>query len=225
MRAETLTHYELIKEWRRERMCKAPGCGKSHKEWFEISAELAKQVVSGWATFMEMARPYGEGGLLKPQWREAIEKIHYKLEVVTAEKLLALHNATLIKEETAPEEAVTFLYTPKVKEEIPILRPVPTVLKAVKKENMLDDLPLVQQPKWPENTDLDKTGKTWSKPIEDQLAKSKISPKQMLMRKATPVHDRPGKERAYARGGTTASLAIVRARRSTHSSLFSPTYA
>jgi hypothetical protein len=27
-RAETLTHYQLIREWRRERMCK--GCGKSH---------------------------------------------------------------------------------------------------------------------------------------------------------------------------------------------------
>lgn len=28
-RAETLTHYQLIREWRRERMCK--GCEKSHQ--------------------------------------------------------------------------------------------------------------------------------------------------------------------------------------------------
>jgi hypothetical protein len=29
-RVETLTHYELIKEWRRERRCKAEWCQKSH---------------------------------------------------------------------------------------------------------------------------------------------------------------------------------------------------
>ncbi|KAJ5523595.1 hypothetical protein N7513_013139 [Penicillium frequentans] len=189
MRAETLTHYEFIKEWRRERMCKAPGCGKSHQEWFEISGERAKQVVSKWATFMEIARPYDEGGLLKSQWREVIEKIHHRLEVVTAEKLLALYTATLIKHENAPEKAVTLLYTPKVKEEIPILHLVPTVLKAVKKENMLGDLPLMKHPKRLEDTNPGRSGTSWRKPTEDQLAKSKISPRGTSMCKADPVLD------------------------------------
>ena len=43
-RVETLAHYELIKEWRRERMCKARWCQKSHSEWFETSPERAAQV-------------------------------------------------------------------------------------------------------------------------------------------------------------------------------------
>lgn len=189
MRAETLTHYEFIKEWRRERMCKGPGCGKSHKEWFEINAERAKQVVSHWATFMERARPYDEGGLLKPQWKEVIERIHNKSELVTAEKLLVLYTATLIEQETVPDKAVILLCAPKIKEDISILRPMPTVLKAVKKENMPGDLPLVKHSKWPEDTDLDKTGSSWRKPTENQLAKSKISMRRTSMRRATPVLD------------------------------------
>ncbi|KAJ5903509.1 hypothetical protein N7504_005892 [Penicillium tannophilum] len=188
MRAETLTHYEFIKEWRRERMCKGPGCGKSHKEWFEINAERAKQVVSHWATFMERARPYDEGGLLKPQWKEVIEMIHNKSELVTAEKLLALYTATLIKQEIVPWKVVILLCAPKIKEDISILRPVPTVLKAVKKENMPRDLPLVKHSKWAEDTDLGKVGNSWQ-PTENELAKSKLPPRRISMHRATPVLD------------------------------------
>ncbi|KAJ5986595.1 hypothetical protein N7451_010960 [Penicillium sp. IBT 35674x] len=185
MRVETLTHYHFIKEWRRERMCKGPGCGTSHKEWFEISGERAKQVLSDWATFMELARPYDEGGFLKPQWKEVIMRIHHSLEVVTAEKLLALYTATLVKQETAPEKVVDSLYTLKIKEEIPILRPMPTILKTVKEETMPGDHPLAKHPKWPENKDLGKIGK----PTEDQLDKSKVSLRRSSMRKGTPVLD------------------------------------
>jgi hypothetical protein len=71
-RAETLTHYELIKEWRRERMCRAESCRKSHMEWFEISIERAKQVLGDWARFMKRAEPYDRDGQLNEEWREVV---------------------------------------------------------------------------------------------------------------------------------------------------------
>jgi hypothetical protein len=64
-RVETLTHHELIKEWRRERMCKALWCQKSHQEWFEIGKERAAQVLGDWADFMGKAEPYDSEGSLK----------------------------------------------------------------------------------------------------------------------------------------------------------------
>ena len=44
-RVETLTHFELIKEWRRERRCKAPHCLKSHQEWFQVSIKRASAIL------------------------------------------------------------------------------------------------------------------------------------------------------------------------------------
>lgn len=65
-RVETLTHHELIKEWRRERRCnKGLGCQIAHREWFEICKERAKQVLGDWAKFMTVAEPYDSNGYLK----------------------------------------------------------------------------------------------------------------------------------------------------------------
>lgn len=96
-RVETLTHYELIKEWRRERMCKASWCRKSHQEWFEINKERAEQVLGNWAEFMKRAEPYDLEGRLKSQWRTAVETIGRDGGVVTAEKLLERYEESLVE--------------------------------------------------------------------------------------------------------------------------------
>lgn len=93
-RVETLTHNELIKEWRRERMCK--GCRKSHQEWFEISKERAEQVLRAWADFIKKAEPYGPGGILKIRWKEVVGTMEENGEVVTAKKLLDHYEASLM---------------------------------------------------------------------------------------------------------------------------------
>ena len=90
-RVETLTHYELIKEWRRERICKA--CGTSHQEWFEVDQGRAKQVLNNWADFMRIAEPYDSNGCLKSQWQEAVRNIDRNGELVTGKKLLERHEA------------------------------------------------------------------------------------------------------------------------------------
>ena len=176
MRAETLTHYELIKEWRRERMCKAAWCGKSHQEWFEMSGERAKQVVSDWANFMEIARPYDKGGFLKPEWREVIKKLHHKLGLVTAERLLGLCKATLNNQGTALEKSVDLSYTSKIKEEMHLLRPVPMLLRSFKEEKVCDDRSSMQRPGLSKNTTLVKIGRLSRHSTEDQLVKSRTSP-------------------------------------------------
>jgi hypothetical protein len=94
-RAETLTHHELVMEWRREGICKAAHCRKSHEEWFEISQESAEKVVSEWAEFMKRARPYDSTGELKSEWRDAVQDLADRGEAVTARKLLDRYEASV----------------------------------------------------------------------------------------------------------------------------------
>jgi hypothetical protein len=97
-RAETLTHHELVMEWRREGICKAVHCRKSHEEWFEISQEGAEKVVSEWAEFMKRARPYDATGELKSEWRDAVQDMTDRGEVVTARKLLDRYEASVAQD-------------------------------------------------------------------------------------------------------------------------------
>ncbi|CAG9986431.1 unnamed protein product [Clonostachys byssicola] len=118
-RAETLTHYELATEWRAERMCK--GCGKSHKEWFEVSQERATQVVADWAELMKSATIYDASGTIDSDWRDTIEKMSKMDEPITANNLLRKHKASIltktasklpIEEDDAPEAEVSQNGTP-----------------------------------------------------------------------------------------------------------------
>ena len=97
-RVETLTHRELIKEWRRERMCKAPHCGKSHQEWFEVTPERAAEVVGYWVDFMERAQPYDSNGCLKTRWRLVMETFDKNKEDVTGKRLLDYYEKSLAQE-------------------------------------------------------------------------------------------------------------------------------
>ena len=87
-RVETLTHYELIKEWRRERRCKAKHCGKSHQEWFEVSQDRAKEVLGMWAKLFKNHSPYTPEGTLTLKWREAVDMLEARSGPVTSRKLL-----------------------------------------------------------------------------------------------------------------------------------------
>ncbi|KAJ5301637.1 hypothetical protein N7508_006500 [Penicillium antarcticum] len=115
-RLETLTHHELIKEWRRERRCKAPWCGKSHQVWFEINKEKAEQVLGDWANFISEAKPYESTGCLKTYWKEAIAKIERKMKGITAKELLNCNESTLIDELRVSKEPVRFSCEPKIVE-------------------------------------------------------------------------------------------------------------
>ncbi|KAJ5472160.1 hypothetical protein N7539_008729 [Penicillium diatomitis] len=122
-RVETLTHYELIKEWRRERRCKAPWCGKSHKEWFEASKELAKRTVRDWAGFVQSAKPYDLQGHLKDQWKDVIKGIYRETKEVTAQKLLSRFREIVINKTIAAEKGVGQLPVPETGKEITRLLP------------------------------------------------------------------------------------------------------
>ncbi|VUC31961.1 unnamed protein product [Clonostachys rosea] len=93
-RAETLIHYELVAEWRAERRCR--GCGKSHREWFEINKERATRVVTDWAFFMISATIYDASGEIKTNWRDAIKKMGKMNEPITATKLLTHYSASIV---------------------------------------------------------------------------------------------------------------------------------
>lgn len=98
-RVETLAHYELVKEWRRERMCKAKWCQKSHSEWFEISPERAAQVLGDWVTFIKLARPYDPrySWSLNPYWRKIVKQMDEKEEPITGRSLLVQHQIRELK--------------------------------------------------------------------------------------------------------------------------------
>lgn len=93
-RAETLTHYELIKERRWERRCESQDCNVNHMEWFEVGKYRAKQVVADWAEFIERAEPYDQRhGSLTPFWKKEVETMDGRGELVTAKKLLERYEA------------------------------------------------------------------------------------------------------------------------------------
>jgi hypothetical protein len=113
-RAETLTHHELIKEWRRERRCNhARGCARAHQEWFETSREKAARVVGGWANFMKRARPYDATGRLKPRWIKFVNELDVKGEVVTAKVLLEQYEAALAESKALPKQLAALVLASK----------------------------------------------------------------------------------------------------------------
>ncbi|KIW21910.1 uncharacterized protein PV07_12682 [Cladophialophora immunda] len=122
-RVETLTHFELIKEWRRERRCKAPHCLKSHQEWFEISIERAAATLQNWADFMNRADPYGADGVLKSRWKIVVKMIEKRDGSVTSQKLLERYEKMRPKVATPTTAKTSLDQASKIKkeEETPVL--------------------------------------------------------------------------------------------------------
>ena len=187
-RVETLTHHELIKEWRRERMCKAPWCGKSHQEWFEISKEQAAQVLRDWANLVKEAEPYDSEGSLKKRWREVVEMMDGNGEVVTAKKLLEHYEASLVEGTTLVKEPVDRGHAPKIKEEVGVgYGPKGGHPEAPKEALVRVGLLPIEQPTLPKGTPLLKS-EALPKPtllVGFSLPKAEKQPKshQLLKRK------------------------------------------
>ncbi|KAK7991693.1 hypothetical protein PG996_013288 [Apiospora saccharicola] len=98
-RVETLTHYELIKEWRKQRPCVQCG-GVEHHEWFEISRRKAKKSLRLWASFMAKAVPYDSNGYLKSEWQQYVQQVAGDDKPVTARVLWKCHKKLLASEAT-----------------------------------------------------------------------------------------------------------------------------
>ena len=122
-RAETLTHFELMKEWRRERRCKGPHCLKSHQEWFEVSIKRASTILKSWTDFMNRAKPYSADGVLTSEWWIIVKEMERKEEFVTSQKLLKRYEEMQAKEATLAMGKASLEQAPKIKkeEEIPIV--------------------------------------------------------------------------------------------------------
>ena len=94
-RVETLVHHELIKERRKERMCKGPECSASHEEWFEIDKNKAEDILREWVYFINEAQPYGLDGKLKAGWVRVVDRIKSRKGIITASELVKYYNSTL----------------------------------------------------------------------------------------------------------------------------------
>ncbi|CAI9634157.1 unnamed protein product [Alternaria burnsii] len=109
-RVETLTHYELIKEWRKERPCEVcsekTGKPVCHQEWFEVSKERAIQILSTWVELFKKANPYDLSGSLKSDWRDVVDGMKKNNEAVTSRKLLEHYEATVAEEPIRTKDAV-----------------------------------------------------------------------------------------------------------------------
>jgi hypothetical protein len=120
-RVESLIHYELIKEWRREQPCKGCWIKKHeqvrHQEWFEVSQEKAIQVVSTWAELFKKSNPYEQDGSLKTEWRNIVDAMKVDGEVIASKRLLEHYQATLAKE-TALTKKAAITQEPAVAKEV-----------------------------------------------------------------------------------------------------------
>lgn len=67
-RIEKLVHCELQNH---RRIFRCHKCGKEHREWFEVSEEVALQSVQRWRKFMEQ-EPYDKNGILYGHWSNMI---------------------------------------------------------------------------------------------------------------------------------------------------------
>ncbi|KAI6252811.1 hypothetical protein MCOR27_010512 [Pyricularia oryzae] len=68
LRVERLCHAQLRGQRRRESPG-CPGCGRAHREWFEVSQPEAERVMCFWSEWIEHAEPYNKDtGELKSEW-------------------------------------------------------------------------------------------------------------------------------------------------------------
>jgi hypothetical protein len=88
-RVETLTHFELVKDWHAIRWCKYHE--QSHIEWFKTSDKMVSQVAKAWISWMERANPYDRRGYLKRHWREILDFLSEYEIIVTAELMVQIH--------------------------------------------------------------------------------------------------------------------------------------
>ena len=72
-RAEKLAQEELA-YFRRPYTCSKLNCVRNHREWFEVSEDLAKRTVKRWTDFMR-ENPYGEDKKLKEKWMVKINQM------------------------------------------------------------------------------------------------------------------------------------------------------
>ena len=77
-RVEKLAQEELAC-FRRPYMCSKPNCVRNHREWFEVSEDLAKRTVKRWTDFMRQ-NPYGEDKKLKEKWMVKINQMGHPEE-------------------------------------------------------------------------------------------------------------------------------------------------
>jgi hypothetical protein len=78
-KVEFLVHRHLHKYRRREILISGAcnggkGCRHVHKEWFDVSSDLASFVVNAWVRWMSNV-PYDEIGYLKPIWIEQVNSL------------------------------------------------------------------------------------------------------------------------------------------------------
>lgn len=71
-RAEQLIFLELSSARRRERCMNGRGCGREHREWFEMDIAAARASVIRWTNWLG-AKPYDERCQLLPSWVKALE--------------------------------------------------------------------------------------------------------------------------------------------------------
>jgi hypothetical protein len=108
-RVETLTHRELIREWRREQSCE--GCWRKkkiqiqHQEWFEVSEARAMQVLKTWAELFKKASPYSLEGSLKSEWRSLVDAMEQDGEAITSKRLSERYDAMVAKDTALAKQA------------------------------------------------------------------------------------------------------------------------
>ncbi|KEF57057.1 uncharacterized protein A1O9_07247 [Exophiala aquamarina CBS 119918] len=104
-RVETLTHFELIKEWRQEVKCRAEECQVKHREWFEVTKDKAQQVLGDWAKFIIRAQPYNQDGSLDEKWRKIINVMEEKGDAITAASMLKNIDMSFVDESTLVDDS------------------------------------------------------------------------------------------------------------------------
>ena len=206
-RVETLTHYELIKEWRTELKCKAAHCPVRHQEWFEVSKQRAEQVLSDWAIFMEAAEPYDSKGVLKAEWGDFVKMTVKSGENVTGKMLLEHYGLSLDEDTTLVEESVDTKCTLKIEEQEqdPLDSITPEDLEALEEALLQLDLLQIEQPTSTEGAMLIKSEPS-PKPIQlagTSLHEPKKQPKNdSIDASASPPSPRP---KAESKSGLPAS--------------------
>jgi len=75
LRTEQLIHENLgMYRWKELDCNSGKGCGKSHKEWFDLTKKEAMATLECWKLWSD-SEPYDDAGNLKDYWCDALESL------------------------------------------------------------------------------------------------------------------------------------------------------
>jgi T5orf172 domain len=98
---ERLAQLEFAHCRMQEQQCKWKAmCPTKHSEWYRISVQEARRVIERWASWISKHQPWGPDHILRPKWRDALDKCRIDLKEPSSDKDMWEQFVKMVEPET-----------------------------------------------------------------------------------------------------------------------------